>query len=217
MKRTIVITTAIMLLAIAAVSAAAQTTPRPTTTASPKPAAPQPATPQAAAAQPARNINAPVPDSKIAVIDTGRFRDEKTGITRYVKAVKVVQGEFQARNTELLSLENRMKAISDEITKLSGNTVVGPQTIQSKQDEGERLQREYKYKKELLDADADKRYNELVGPISNDIGNALVEYASQHGLTMILDISKILPAVLAVSPATDVTQAFIADYNSKHP
>lgn len=213
MKRTtVVITTALMFLAIAAISAAAQTTPRPTATASPKPAAPQPAAPQAV-----RNANAPVPDSKIAVIDTGRFRDEKTGITRYIKAVNVVQGEFRARNAELLSLENRMKAISDEITKLSGNTVVAPQTIQSKQDEGERLQREYKYKKELLDADADKRYNEIVGPISNDIGNALVEYASQHGLTMILDISKLLPAVLAVSPATDVTQAFIADYNSKHP
>ena len=208
MKRTtVVITTALMFLAIAAVSAAAQTTPRPTTTASPKPAAPQPV----------RNANAPVPDSKIAVIDTGRFRDEKTGITRYVNAVNVVQGEFRARNAELLSLENRMKAISDEITKLSGTPVVAPQTIQSKQDEGERLQREYKYKKELLDADADKRYNEIVGPISNDIGNALVEYANQHGLTMILDISKLLPAVLAVSPATDVTQAFIADYNSKHP
>ena len=213
MKRTtVVITTALMFLAIAAVSAAAQTTPRPTTTASPKPAAPQPAAPQAV-----RNANAPVPDSKIAVIDTGRFRDEKTGITRYVNAVNVVQGEFRARNAELLSLENRMKAISDEITKLSGTPVVAPQTIQSKQDEGERLQREYKYKKELLDADADKRYNEIVGPISNDIGNALVEYANQHGLTMILDISKLLPAVLAVSPATDVTQAFIADYNSKHP
>jgi hypothetical protein len=34
---------------------------------------------------------------------------------------------------------------------------------------------------------------------------------------MILDISKLLPAVLTVNPAMDVTQAFIADYNSKHP
>jgi len=212
MKRTTVITTALMLLAIAAVSAAAQTTPRPTTTASPKPA-----TTQAATAQAARPANAPVPDSKIAVIDTGAFRDEKAGIKRYVNAVKIVQGEFQARNAELSNLQSRMTAISNEITKLSGTPVVGQQTIQSKQDEGVRLEREYKYKKEQLDADIDKRYTEIVSPISNDIGNALVEYANQHGLTMILDISKLLPAVLAVSPATDVTQAFIADYNSKHP
>ena len=52
--------------------------------------------------------------------------------------------------------------------------------------------------------------------VSNDIGNALIQYAAQNGLTMILDISKLLPAVLTVNPAMDVTQAFIADYNSKH-
>ena len=211
MKRIIVITTALMFLAIAAVSAAGQT-PRPTGTATPRPATPQPAAAQPAAAQPAA-----VPVSKIAIIDTGRFRDEKTGITRYVNAVKKVQQEFQARNNELVNLQNRMKAISDELIKLSGNAVVGPETIQAKQDEGARLEREYKYKKEQLDADAEKRYGEVVAPISSDIGNALIEYANQYGLTMILDISKLLPAVLAVSATTDVTLAFIADYNTKHP
>jgi Skp family chaperone for outer membrane proteins len=196
-----------MFLAIAAVSAAGQTPPRPTGTATPRPTTPPPA-----AAQPAA-----VPASKIALIDTGRFREDKTGITRYVNAVKTVQREFQARNAELDGLQNRMKVISDEIIKLSGNAVVGPETIQAKQSEGARLEREYKYKKEQLDADIDKRYGEVVAPISSDIGNALIEFANQHGLTMILDISKLLPAVLAVSPATDVTLAFIADYNSKHP
>lgn len=210
MKRTIVITTALMLLAIAATSAAAQTTPRPTGTPAPRPAAPQPTAL-------ARNVNAPVPDTKLAVVNTDMFRDEKVGIKRYVNAVNTVQREFQPRNAELLNLQNRIKALADEITKLSGNTVVGPQTIQAKQDEGERLQRELKYKKEQADADVEKRFSEVVGPVSTDIGNALNEYATQHGLTMILDISKLLPAVLAFNPATDISEAFIADYNSKHP
>jgi hypothetical protein len=34
---------------------------------------------------------------------------------------------------------------------------------------------------------------------------------------MILDISKLLPAVLTLNPAMDVTQAFIAEYNSRNP
>lgn len=207
MKRIIVITTALICLAIGAVSAAAQTPARPTGTATPRPTTPPPA-----AAQPAA-----VPASKIAIIDTGRFREEKTGITRYVNAVKTVQREFQARNGELDGLQNRIKVISDDILKLGSNAVVSPETIQAKQSEGARLEREYKYKKEQLDADIDRRYGEVVAPISSDIGNALIEYANQNGLTMILDISKLLPAVLAVNPATDVTLAFIADYNSKHP
>ena len=127
---------AFALLTIAAISAPAQTRPGPTA-ATPRPAAPQP-TPVATVA---------VPATKIAFVDTTEFGDEKTGIKRYVNAVKSVQDEFHTRTAELLNLQNRMKALADEITKLSGNAVVDPKTIQAKQDEGERLQREFKYKK----------------------------------------------------------------------
>ena len=89
--------------------------------------------------------------------------------------------------------------------------------IKAKEDEGERLQRDWKYKKEQFDADFEKHLTEAVAPISTDIGKALDQYAAQHGLTLILDISKLLPALLTVNPATDITQSFIADYNSKHP
>jgi len=128
-----------------------------------------------------------------------------------------VKKAFEGKNAELRNLQSQIKAIADDINRLSGASVVSPETIRAKQGEGERLQREFKYKKEQADADFEKRYSEVVGPVSNDIGNALIQYAAQNGLTMILDISKLLPAVLTVNPAMDVTQAFIADYNSKHP
>ena len=89
--------------------------------------------------------------------------------------------------------------------------------LKPKQDEGERLQRDLKYKKEQFDADFERALTQAAAPVSADIGKALDQYAAQHGLTMILDISKLLPALLTVSPAMDITQAFIADYNSKHP
>jgi len=145
------------------------------------------------------------------------FGDEKAGIKRYLNAVNTVQRGFDARTAELRNLQSQIKAIADDINKLSGNPVVSQESLRTKQADGERLQRELKYKKEQADADFEKRYSEVVGPVSNDIGNALIQYAAQNGLTMILDISKMLPAVLSVNPAMDVTQAFIADYNSKHP
>lgn len=202
MKRVFVVTVGFVVLATMSIFATAQT--RPGT------AAPQP-TPVATV--PA----ATVPATKIAVVDTNAFGDEKTGITRYLNAVRSVQDELKVRTVELITLQNRIKVLSDEITKLSGAAVVDPKAIQAKQDEGERLQRDFKYKKEQLDADSDKRYNEVVGPVSRDIGKALDQYSTQHGLTMILDISKLLPAVLSMNPAADITLAFIADYNSKHP
>ena len=205
MKRILFTTTVVLLLTAASVSISAQVRPGP---APAKPAAPQ-AAPAASAAA--------VPDTKIALVDKNLFRDEKTGIRRYINAVKSVEIGFQPKTAELNDIQSRIKAIADEITKLSGNAVVSAQTIQAKRDEGERLQREFKYKKEQADADFAKRYEEVVGPVSTDIGKALEQYANQRGITMVLDVSKLFPALLTANPATDITRAFIADYNSKNP
>ena len=196
-----IIAAAMMLAAIVVVSASAQTRPAAGTT---KPATPPPAA-----------SNAPLPETKIAFIDTGAFGDDKAGITRYVTAVKSLEREFDPRQKELITMQTRIKAVADEIGKLTGSSVVDPKTIQVKQEEGERLQRDLKYKKEQADADFSKRYQEVVGPISQDIGKALEQFATQRGITMILDISKLAPAILTVNPAMDVTAAFISEYNSK--
>ena len=202
MKRFILIAAAFMVLTVASVAATAQTPP-----AGPRPAAPKP-TPVAAA---------PVPETRIGLVDTTQFGDEKAGIARYVNALKSVQAAFQVRVNELNALQTQMKTISDEITKLSANPAASAEMIKAKQDDGGRLQRDWKYKKDQFDVDYEKRLTEVVAPISVDIGKGLDQYAAQHGLTLILDISKLLPALLTVNPAMDITQAFIADYNSKHP
>jgi Skp family chaperone for outer membrane proteins len=202
MRNIRILAAAIMLAAIVAVSASAQTRPAATTPARP------------AATTPAQSTG-PLPDTKIAFINTEAFGDEKGGITRYVTAVKSLEREFQPRQTELNTMQTRIKGIADEIGKLTGSTVVDPKTIQAKQEEGERLNRDLKYKKEQADADFAKRYQEVVSPISADIGKALDSFASQRGITMILDISKLAPAILTVNPNMDVTAAFIAEYNSK--
>lgn len=206
MNRIILIAAAFVVLTGASVSVSAQTQP-----AGARPAAPQ-ATPPAP--QPTPAAAAPVPVTKIALVDTTLFGDEKAGINRYVSALKGVQATFQPRLIELNNLQNQIKALADEINKLSANPVVD---LKPKQDEGERLQRDLKYKKEQFDADFERALTQAAAPVSADIGKALDQYAAQHGLTMILDISKLLPALLTVSPAMDITQAFIADYNSKHP
>lgn len=206
MKHFRLIAATLMLAAMIAVSASAQT--RPATTPA-RPAAPQ-TTPAAS--------NAPVPDTKIAFIDTGAFGEEKVGITRFVNAMKSLEREFKPRQDDLNTIQTRIKAIADELNKLSaGSAVVDQKTIQAKQEEGERLQRDLKYKQDQADADFKKRYSDVVSPISQDIGKALDTFATQRGITMILDISKLAPAILTVNPAMDVTQTFINEYNSTHP
>ena len=181
------------------------TAPRPTPTPAPRPAATPVAT------------NAAVPDSRIALIDTTAFGDEKNGIWRYVDAAKSVEAEFKSRSDELQNIQNRLDALATEIQTLMKAPVPDQKTIQARQQQGVSLQAEGKTKKDRLDEDVSKRYEQVIGPISNQIGAAMDQFARQRGITMTLDTSKLLPAILTALPSTDLTQAFINDFNSKNP
>ena len=180
---------------------------RPQTTPTP---APRPATTPAA-------TNAPVPDSKIALIDTSMFADEKNGIFRYVDAAKSVQAEFKPRTDELAGIQNRLNALANEIETLMKAPAPDQKIIQAKQQQGGNLQAEFKLKKDRLDEDVSKRYEQVIAPVSNLIGAAMDQFARSRGITMTLDMSKMLPAILTAVPAIDLTQAFIAEFNSKNP
>jgi len=205
MKITFSIPAALVLSVASAIAAMAQPRPTPTPLAQPRP------TPAPAAA------NIPVPQSKIALIDTTAFGDEKNGIYRFVDATKAVAAEFKPRTDEIQGLESRLNTLANEVDALMKATPVNQQAVQAKQQQGQSLQAEYQTKKAKLDEDLGKRYEQVVSPISRQIGAAIDQFATQRGITMTLDLSKLLPAILTAVPGTDLTQAFINDFNSKNP
>ncbi len=158
---------------------------------------------------------AAVPDTRIAFINTEIFADDKQGITRFVNAMRSLEREFQPRSTELTNMQAQIKSIAEDIQKTQ--SLSDPKALQAKQERGDALQREYEFKKKSADADYQKRFQAVVSPIYEDIGKALDTFAKQRGITMILDISKLAPAVLTVNENMDVTKAFIAEYNSRNP
>jgi Skp family chaperone for outer membrane proteins len=182
-----------------------------------KTAATPPTQPQSASA-----ASANVPTSKVALVDTGAFGDEKGGIVKYVNALKSLEREFKPRQDELELLSKKIQAIVDEINKLSSNAqVVDAKAIQLKREEGERLQRELKFKQEEAKAAFQKRYADAIGPLEQDIGKALVAFAKQRGITTLLNIggqeNPLQQIIVMFDPSTDITDAFIADYNAKNP
>jgi Skp family chaperone for outer membrane proteins len=110
-----------------------------------------------------------------------------------------------------------MRQISADIENLSKSPVVSQTSVQNKQDESERLQREYEYKQKDYEAWSKKRYRELVGPVTLEIGKELDAFRKDRGLTMILDVTKLLPAILSAKEEMDITRPFIAYYNAKNP
>ena len=157
-----------------------------------------------------------IPDTKIAFINTEAF-GEKDGINRFLNALQTLQREFKPKDDDLVSLQTRMRQISTDIENLNKSPAVSQASIQNKQDEGERLQREYEYKQKDYEAWSKKRYRELVGPVSADIGKELDAFRKDRGLTIILDVTKLLPAILSAREEMDVTRSFIAYYNTKNP
>lgn len=193
--------------AIAALPAYAQgTRPAGTTT-----------TPARPAASPAPNTaNITVPDSKIAFINTESFSDEKDGINRYVSTLQALQRDLKPKQDELVGLQNRLRQISTDIENLK-KSPAAEASIEAKQDEGQKLQRELEYKQKDFEAVSQKRYRDIVGPVSVDIGKELDAFRKDHGITMILDVTKLLPAILSAKEEMDITRPFIAYYNAKNP
>jgi Skp family chaperone for outer membrane proteins len=128
-----------------------------------------------------------------------------------------VAAEFKTRSDEVNNLAKRLTALANEVDALMKANPPNKTVIDAKQQQGGALQAEYDNKKAKLDEDLGKRYDQVVSPISRQIGVALDQFAAQRGVTMTLDVSKLLPAILTVVPATDMTQAFINDFNAKNP
>jgi Skp family chaperone for outer membrane proteins len=178
--------------------------------AQPRPAGTAPAQTAPAQTTPA---NANVPDSKIALIYSDMFLDQKTGIARFNTLVATLDREFLPRRTELQTLQQKAQALTDDINKTAA--VADPRTLQTKQDQLDQMKKDLQRKAEDAQAAYDKRKNDLFEPLRNDIGKALEAYAKAHNINVIIDGSQV-PLVYAAD-ALDITRAFINDFNSKNP
>ena len=153
-------------------------------------------------------------DTKIALVNTEEFVDEKTGIVRLVNAMKAVNGEFQPRQTELTGLQAQIDKLTSDLQKAA--SVQDPKVSQQQQDKIDQLKKEQQRKGEDAQAAYQKRLQEKLGPVYDEIGKALDAYAKAHGITLILDVTKI-QGIVSASESLDITRAFINEFNSKNP
>jgi Skp family chaperone for outer membrane proteins len=171
---------------------------------------PGPTTAPAASAPPA---NVAVPDSKLAMIYSDAFLDPKTGIARFNSLLTTLNREFQPRQTELQSLQQKINTLSKEIDDTQN--VAAPDSIRQKRDQLAQMNTDFKRKGEDAEAAYNKRRGEIFLPLQQDIGKALEVFAKARGITVIVDGSQV-PVVYAAD-SIDITRAFITDFNSKNP
>ncbi len=172
----------------------------------------QPRTTPAPTTAPAATGN--MPDAKIALVNTDDFADEKTGIVRLVAAMKRVDGEFQPRRTELQTLQQQIEKATADLNKAA--PVQDPKVTAQQNEKIEQMKKDYQRKGEDAQASYQKRLQDVLGPVYDEIGKALDAYAKVHGITLILDVTKI-QGIVSASESLDITRAFITEFNSKNP
>ena len=166
------------------------------------------------------SAQAPAAAPKMAVINTAAF-DGKDGITRYNSAMDALDKEFNPVQTKLQGYMTRLTALRSEIEKLqkpAGNVPIDNSALSAKALEYENLGKQAKREEEDAKVNFERRQQAVMGPVLQDIGKAMQEYANQKGYDLILDAAKLDSAglILAYNPAkVDVTKDFITFYNQR--
>ena len=210
MIRTLFPLSAVLVVAFAASAGAQQPAGRPAAQPTPTPAATAPATSAPASVQ--------LPTSKMAVIYTDLFLDQKTGIAKFNSVVAKLNGEFQDVKNQITQMQTRAQTLETDINKLReapAGAPINQQELQAKIDQLDQLKKDIQRKGEDAQASYNRRRRELFTPLQDEIGKALEAFAKARGINVIIDAAQV--PLLYAAESIDITRAFIADFNSKNP
>jgi Skp family chaperone for outer membrane proteins len=160
--------------------------------------------------------------AKIAVINSAAFSDEKAGITKFVGAFRQLNTEFVPVQKELETLNTRLNTLAKEIDTMreqvsTGKIPIDEKSAQAKVELASQLQRDLKFKTEDAKARFERRQQDLILPVLQDIGKALSDFAKLRGFSIIFDVSKDETGILVAigDEKLDATKDFIAYYNTR--
>jgi Skp family chaperone for outer membrane proteins len=154
-----------------------------------------------------------LPDGKTAIIYSDAFLDAKTGIARFNAILDGLNREFQSRRTEIDTLQQKIKTLTDEIEKTA--SVADPAALRMKEEQLQQMRRDLQRKGEDAQAAYERRKAVVFAPLQQDVAKALELYAKAHNIILIFDASQV-PLIYAAN-GMDITRAFINDFNSKNP
>lgn len=160
--------------------------------------------------------------SKIVIVDTVAFFNEKSGITRIVTAAKTLSTELTPKRSQYEQTVAKLQQVEKEVTAFRDNVAKGipidERAAQAKVDELERLKREGKYQEDDYNNLAQTRQRQIVGPEYSAALKALDEYVRTKGYGMVFDVSKDQNGILIFATEQyNITKDFIAFYNARPP
>lgn len=153
-------------------------------------------------------------EGKVAYINTAQFR---TGIQELKIRLDALNVEFEPKKKEIQSLEEEVNNLKNKI-QAQGNTVSVQVRSQWVEDATEK-EKILKRRAEDYDALGQKRLAEVSQPVYEKIGKFLEQFCQQRGIVLVLEGGAAQQAgvLIYASPATDVTEEFMKEYNKVNP
>ncbi|HET8675661.1 MAG TPA: OmpH family outer membrane protein [Blastocatellia bacterium] len=170
----------------------------------------------ASAQQPASpaGVTSLLPDGKVAVINTQAF-PEQIGELR--QKYEQVNNQFKDRYERLKTLDNQLKQMENDIQTKA--PALGAEKVREMQINFEEQKKRGSRDYEDLRADVNKAIGTSTKPVWDKISQFMNNYAAQRNIVLILDLPGAAQAgsLAYVSPGSDVTADFIAEYNKANP
>jgi outer membrane protein len=191
---------AFAICALFSLVAFAQTTPQPPRSAPQKPAA---AEGGGGGAQ-----------GKIAFVNTAAFR---VGIGEFKTALEALNKEFEPQNKELEGLQKQIEDLKNKVQN------EGPKAQPAVRDgwieQGQQLEKTLKRKTEDYQTLAQRRGQEMVGPVMDRINKFFGQYCQQRNIIMVLErqVADSSNLLVWMAPPADITEDFMSEYNKANP
>ncbi|HJQ69125.1 MAG TPA: OmpH family outer membrane protein [Blastocatellia bacterium] len=170
----------------------------------------------ASAQQPASpaGVTSLLPDGKIAVINTQAFPEQ---ISELRQKYEQVNNQFKDRYERLKALDTQLKQMETDIQ--TKGSAMAPDKLRELQDNFQTQKTRGSRDYEDLRADVNKAIGTTTKPVWDKISQFMNNYASQRNIVLILDLPGAAQAgsLAYVSPGSDVTADFIAEYNKANP
>jgi Skp family chaperone for outer membrane proteins len=154
-----------------------------------------------------------VPKTKVAIVDVLAFRD---GIAELKVKYDKLQTEFAPRYRELEAMQSKL-ASQEKV--LNENQNLTPQQSAKLTQEFQDGKKAYERLVQDSQDTAAKREEQETGPIKEKLSKYLEQYCAKHGITYVFDGRALQETgvIIYASPAANVTDDFIKEYNKAFP
>ena len=132
-----------------------------------------------------QQLKAQTSKSPVAFVNGLMFTDQKAGITKYVELQKTIAREFQPKQDELKNMQTEYESLRKQVQ----NNPTAPDA-QRKADKAEQMNKDITNKGYDLQAQYNKRYEELLQPLQLKMNLQLKQWCAQKGFVAIIDVSK---------------------------